>query len=280
MKGFDCMKISAKTRLLAVVGNPIRHSLSPKIHNYLCEKLELDYVYTAFESDSMLNVLSAMRNLNICGLNVTSPFKYDALKLVDVVSDSAKLAGSVNTIVNDNGILTGDSTDGEGLFLSMKKAGINITDKKILILGAGGAAKPICVMLKQKGACEITILNRTVEKARILAEDLNKNLKTEIFSQYHNKKKFDIIINTTSVGMGTNENPLPDASLLDGAEAAVDIIYHPKKTEFLKSCENKGLTILNGIGMLVYQGILAFELFTGTKVPESLYEEVLGYIDE
>lgn len=274
------MNISAKTNVLAVVGNPIRHSLSPKIHNFLSEKLGLDYVYTAFEPETMDGVTQALRTLGIRGINVTAPFKYKALELVDEVCEDAKIGGSVNTIVNKNGVLVGHSTDGEGLFLSMKRAGIEIENKKILVLGAGGAAKPVCVMLKNKGAAAVTVKNRTVSRAEELCSDLNSQMKTDIFSSFKEKSVWDVIINTTSVGMGTDETPLPEYDFFDGAAAAVDLIYYPAKTKFLETAESRGLKTLNGLGMLVFQGVIAYEYFTDTKVPETLYEEVLSLVYE
>ncbi|MBP3361892.1 MAG: shikimate dehydrogenase [Clostridia bacterium] len=274
------MEITGRTQVLAVVGNPVRHSLSPRIHNFLSEKLGLDYVYTAFEPDGMDEVLSAVKALGIRGINVTAPFKYKALELVDVVSDNARLAGSVNTVVNSGGILTGYSTDGEGLYMSMELAGFEIRNKRILVLGAGGAAKPVCVMLKNRGASLVAVKNRTVSRAEKLCSDLNGSMGTDIFKVYETAECFDIIINTTSVGMGSNETPLEDSSLLEGICGAVDLIYYPEKTTFLKDAEKHGARVLNGLGMLVFQGILAYEHFTGVKVPSKLYGEVLKKVNE
>lgn len=274
------MEITGKTQVLAVVGNPVRHSLSPRIHNFLSERLGLDYVYTAFEPEDMKGVMSAVKTLGIRGINVTAPFKYKALELVDVVSDNARLAGSVNTVVNSGGVLTGYSTDGEGLYMSMELAGFEIRNKKILVLGAGGAAKPVCVMLKNRGAAIVAVKNRTVSRAAELCGDLNASMGTDIFKVYDMEEHFDIIINTTSVGMGSAETPLEDLPLLEGVSGAVDLIYYPEKTTFLKDAESKGARILNGLGMLVFQGILAYEHFTGVKVPAELYGEVLKKVNE
>ncbi len=274
------MNISAKTKVLAVVGKPVDHSLSPAIHNFLSEKLCQDYVYTAFEPETMELAVAAVKNLGIRGINVTAPFKFDALKLVDVVSENAILSGSVNTIVNRGGVLTGYSTDGEGLYRSMKRAGIDIKGKKVLLLGAGGASKPVCVMLKNQGVGDVVIKNRTEAKAAKMCEWLNEKMNTSIFRTFTQKETFDIIINTTSVGLGTKETPIDDLSLYDGTEAAVDLIYHPAKTEFLRAAEEKGITILNGLGMLIFQGIIAYEHFTGVNVPDVLCEEVFKFLDE
>ena len=274
------MNISGNTKVLAVIGRPARHSLSPKIHNFLSEKLGMDYVYTAFEPDSMKHAADAIRSLGIKGVNVTAPFKVEAMEAVDVLSENAALSGSVNTIVNEDGVLTGYSTDGEGLYASMDRAGISIENKKILVLGAGGVAKPVCVMLKNKGANEVVIKNRTESKAIEICTDLNKKMNTDIFRTYSKSEKFDVIINTTSVGLGTMETPVEDTNLFESASAAVDLIYHPAKTKFLADAEEKGLKILNGLGMLVFQGVIAYEHFTGVKVPDSLSEEVLKLLNE
>lgn len=274
------MNISGNTKVLAVIGRPAYHSLSPKIHNFLSEKLGMDYVYTAFEPDSMKHAADAIRSLGIKGVNVTAPFKVEAMEAVDVLSENAALSGSVNTIVNEDGILTGYSTDGEGLYASMDRAGISIENKKILVLGGGGVAKPVCVMLKNKGASEVVIKNRTESKAIEICTDLNKKMNTDIFRTYSKSESFDIIINTTSVGLGTMETPVEDTNLFESASAAVDLIYHPSKTKFLADAEEKGLKILNGLGMLVFQGVIAYEHFTGVKVPDSLSEEVLKLLNE
>ncbi len=274
------MNISAKTKVLGVVGKPVRHSLSPAIHNFLSEKLDEDYVYTAFEPETMEQAVAGVKGLGIRGINVTAPFKFDALRLVDIVSENAALSGSVNTIVNNDGVLTGYSTDGEGLYRSMKRAGINVEGKKILLLGAGGAAMPVCVMLKLKGAKAVVVKNRTEAKATELCASLNNKMNTDIFQVFTKKEAFDVIINTTSVGLGTNESPIDDLSFFDGIKAAVDLIYHPAKTKFLKDAEEKGITILNGLGMLVFQAVIAYEHFTGVIVPDSLYEEVFKVLDE
>lgn len=274
------MNITSKTQVLAVVGNPVRHSLSPKLHNYLSHKLELDYVYTAFEPDSFDDVSKAIKTLGIKGINVTAPFKYKAYECVDELDEEARLCGSVNTIVNTGGVLKGYSTDGEGLYMSMKLNNIDVEGRTVLLLGAGGAAKPVCVMLKRRGAKAVIIKNRTESKSVSLCDDLNKSMNTDIFSVYKDQKKWDIIINTTSVGLGTDENPLTDNTFYKCAQVAVDLIYHPAKTSFLSLAEENGLKILNGAGMLVFQGVLAYEYFTGVKVPENIYEEVLELIYE
>jgi len=158
--------------------------------------------------------------------------------------------------------------------------GIDIKGKKVLVLGAGGASKPICVMLRNRGAVLVTVKNRTESKAALMCDDLNSKMNTNIFKVFKEPEKWDIIINTTSVGMGTDETPLDNEELLSGAEAAVDIIYHPRKTKFLETAERSGLKILNGLGMLVFQGVIAYEYFTGVEVSEKLCREVLELIDE
>lgn len=274
------MDITSSTSVLGVVGKPVKHSLSPKIHNYLSKKLGLDYVYVAFEPDDISSVLKAVKDLGIRGINITAPYKYDAYNLVDVKSDSAIASGSVNTVVNNNGVLTGYSTDGEGLHHAMATENICIENKNVILLGAGGAAEPVCVMLHKYGATKVSILNRTTEKAQKLADNLNARLNTDIFSVYKKGDVCEMIINTTSVGMGTDENCLSMPELLENAETAIDIIYHPRETAFLRMSHNAGLKTMNGLGMLVSQAVLAFEYFTGVKVSYELYQEVLNYINE
>ncbi len=274
------MEISAKTQLIGVVGNPVKHSLSPKIHNYLAERLNLDYVYTAFEPSSFQNIPDSLRLLGIRGVNVTAPFKTDAMNACDLLSNEAKLCESVNTIVNENGVLKGYSTDGEGLYRFFKYRNIDVLNKKILVLGAGGVSKAVCVMLKNHGVAGVYVLNRTEQKACALVDSLNDDMNTDIFSVYNNEDDYQIIINATSVGLGTDETPVSKLSMFNCAETAVDLIYYPRKTKFLYDAESMGLKVYNGIGMLVYQAVIAFEYFTGANVPDEICGEVMKLINE
>ena len=274
------MEITGNTGLLAVLGNPIKHSLSPKIHNYLSDRLGRNYVYVAFEIPDVTKAIESVRTLGISGVNVTSPFKEKAAQCVDFTDDEARAVGSVNTIVNKDGKLYGYSTDGEGLYRALMYENINVERKNVLVIGAGGAARATLAMLGRRDAARIVIKNRTEVKAKQLCESFNKFYNCEKYFLYSEPEKFDIVINTTSVGMGSCDCPVDDEKIFDWAEAAVDLIYYPRQTEFLKIADEKGIKTVNGLGMLAFQGVLAYELFTGEEVPHKLWRKVLELIDE
>lgn len=271
------MKITGKTKQLAVIGWPIEHSLSPRLHNLIAQKLGHDCVYTALpvKPEDIEAAVAGIRALGIRGINATAPHKYDALRLVDVVDPEAEKYGSVNTIVNRGGVLYGYSTDGEGLYRSMHRAGIEPRGKNVLVLGAGGAARPVCVMLASRGAENITVINRTQSRAeelsRFVAEKCGFEVKTQRRDSHYN-----IVINCTSLGMEHNSDACPteDFSMLDSTSAAVDLIYAPPETVFLKRARERGAKTLNGLGMLIYQGIAAYEQFMDTEVPDNIYDEL------
>ncbi len=270
--------IDAKTKLLAIIGNPVEHSFSPKMHNYISKKIGNNYVYTAFkvEEDNLKEALNGIRAMGICGVNVTAPHKKNVMKYLDEISDNARMLDSVNTIVNRDGKLIGYNTDSDGFYTSLISAGISVCNKNILIIGAGGVATPTVIRLIKESPSSITIVNRTQEKADIIADLVYRKtgykIKTSIDSF-----NFDIVINTTSAGMSPQENALPTDSIDDiknldfisSETAVVDMIYNPDKTLFLQESEKRGAKILNGLGMLIYQGIFAYELFTGVKLDSS-----------
>lgn len=277
------MNITAKTKKLGVIGDPIDHSFSPMLHNYISEKINNDYIYSAYHvlPENLEDAISGMRALNIRGINVTSPHKKEVMKYLDYISPDALQAGSVNTIINDNGVLKGYSTDGDGLYLSMLKAGITVKDANILIIGCGGVVKPVVLRLLKDKPKSITLVNRTKEKAIAFSEEIYKltdfNINTSIIN-----KDFDIVINTTTAGMGDLEDVYPWDSIeeikgidiISPSTSVVDLIYNPPCTKFLRFAKEKGAKTLNGLDMLIYQGVVAYELFTGTKISDGLIDMV------
>lgn len=273
--------IDAKTKLLAIIGNPVEHSFSPKMHNYISQKTGNNYVYTAFkvEENNLKEALDGIRAMGICGFNVTAPHKKNVMKYLDDISDSAKLLDSVNTVVNYNGKLIGYNTDSDGFYTSLVKADISVQGKHILVIGAGGVACPTIIRLIKERPESITVVNRTQKKADALADSIFKKtgykVKTTISTF-----DFDIVINTTSAGMAPQENILPTDSIdciknldfINPHTAVIDMIYNPDKTLFLQECEKRGAKTLNGLGMLIYQGIFAYELFSGNKLDDSFAE--------
>ncbi|MDO4617889.1 MAG: shikimate dehydrogenase [Clostridia bacterium] len=269
--------ITAKTKVFGIIGNPVEHSKSPVMHSEFANLTDEDLVYMAFpvKEGDLKAAVDGLRALGICGINVTAPYKNDVIEFLDEVSEDAKKANSVNTVVNENGKLKGYTTDAEGLYRSIAKEGFDVKDKDILIFGAGGVVKPILIEFIKRGAKSIAVLNRTKSKAEALKEEFE--IDTEII-----KAHYDIVINTTSAGMHPQENVMPyeDISFVDKDTLCVDLIYNPEETLFLKAAKEMGARILNGRGMLICQGIIAYELFTGKKLPENAYEEALKVITE
>ncbi|MCH5210562.1 MAG: shikimate dehydrogenase [Oscillospiraceae bacterium] len=275
--------INGHTKQLGIIGYPVEHTFSPAMHNFISDTIHNNYVYSAWcvHPDNLKNAIDGMRALGISGINVTAPHKVEVMKYLDVVTDVAKELGSVNTVVNRDGKLYGYNTDADGFCMALKKAGIEIKDSRILILGAGGVVRPTLIRLIDNGAAEITVVNRTKSKAVSLSEDIlkckNFKVNTEISSF-----DFDIVINTTSAGMEPQENALPienieeidDLSFIGKHTAAVDMIYNPDETLFLKRAREQGAKTVNGLGMLIYQGIIAYELFTGVTLPEDMGERI------
>ena len=275
--------INGHTKQLGIIGYPVEHTFSPSMHNFISETIHNNYVYGAWcvKPEDLGKAIDGIRALGISGINVTAPHKVEVMKYLDCVTDVAKELGSVNTVVNRDGKLYGYNTDADGFCMALDKAGIQIQGSKILIIGAGGVVRPTIIRLIDNGAAEITVVNRTKSKALSLAEDILKTkgfkIKTEI-----DKLKFDIVINTTSAGMEPQENMLPidsieeidDLSFIDENTAAVDMIYNPDETLFLKKARENGAKILNGLGMLIYQGIIAYELFTDTQLPSDMGERI------
>ena len=279
-KMFD---INRHTKQLGIIGYPVEHSFSPVMHNFISETIHNNYVYSAWcvKPENLGKAINGIRALGISGINVTAPHKVEVMKYLDCISDVAKELGSVNTVVNRDGKLYGYNTDADGFCMALDKAGIQIKGSKILIIGAGGVVRPTLIRLIDNGAAEITVVNRTKSKAMAMAEDILNTkgfkVRTEI-----DKLKFDIVINTTSAGMEPQENVLPidsieeinDLSFIDENTAVVDMIYNPDETLFLKKARENGAKTLNGLGMLIYQGIIAYELFTDTKLPSDMGERI------
>ncbi len=275
------MKITGKTQQLAVIGYPADHSFSPAMHNFISEYMNMDYTYSAFtvSPENLGDAIRGMRAMGFRGMNVTAPHKIEVMQYLDEISPEAKLLGSVNTIVNRNGRLTGYNTDSEGFYMSLKNAGVRIQNTDILVMGCGGVVIPALAGIIKYNPKSITLVNRTKSKAEKLANDILKitgyTVKTELEAE-----EYDIIINTTSAGMGTQKDILPWESinelsgidLISEKSVAVDMIYNPRCTKFLKLAESKGAQSINGLDMLIHQGILAYELFTDTKLPDNMAE--------
>lgn len=283
-------RLSAKTILIGLMAYPIRHSLSPTMHNEAFAKLGLDYAYLAFEvgEDELEDAVKSIRALDMKGSNVSMPNKQNIIKYLDRLSPAAELMGAVNTVVNEGGILTGHNTDGIGCMKALKENGVDIKDKKITICGAGGAATAIAIQAALDGLREISVFNRNdefFEKAISLTDKINKSTdcKAKLFKLEDNNdlkdeiSSSDIFINATGVGMKPLEGKclISDKSMLREDLIVFDVVYMPKETELLKIAKESGCKAINGLGMMLYQGAAAFEMWTGEEMPVEYIKEIM-----
>lgn len=273
------IEINGHTFQLGIIGDPIEHTFSPNMHNFISKTVHNNYVYSAWHvlPENLENAINGVRALGIKGINVTAPHKVHVMQYLDEVTDAARELGSVNTVVNRDGRLIGYNTDADGFCMSLEAEGIKIEGSNILIIGAGGVTRPTIIRLIDRGAKEITVLNRTKAKAPALRDDILKTKGFEIKTVADNLK-FDIVINTTSAGMEPQEDALPTDSIeeidsldfIDKDTAVADMIYNPDTTRFLAEAKKRGAKTVNGLGMLIYQGIIAYELFTGVTLPADM----------
>jgi len=268
--------ISGKTRVCGVIGDPIEHSLSPIMHNAAFEALGLDYVFLTFKVKPacVADAVDGMRALNIRGLNVTMPHKKNVMANLDRIDLSAQIINSVNTILNKENLLFGFNTDGVGAVRALKENGVELKGRKVLLLGAGGAARAIAYAIA-KEADELAVLNRTVKQAHTLARLVEKSANKKIASGslapndvQKNLRDSDILINATSVGMKPHheESPVP-SKLLRSNLSVMDIVYNPLETKLAKDAKAAGAKIISGAEMLIYQGAASFEIWTCKPAP-------------
>ncbi|MCR1872713.1 quinate/shikimate dehydrogenase [Mammaliicoccus lentus] len=279
-------KIDGRTKLVGLLATPIGHTLSPRLHNLGYSIKGLNYAYLAFEvgNDNLEEAVNGMRAIDAAGFNVSMPNKMEIIQYLDELDDSAKYSGAVNTVVNDNGKLIGHNTDGQGYVENLLNHGVEIEGKKITLVGSGGAATPIAIQLAQSGVSEISIFARNdqyfkqaEENARKINEDMKEfNVKANIFP-LEDKEQFRkeiadsvVLANGTSLGM----KPLDDLSIVDETLdvlrkdlVVTDVVYNPQKSKLLQQAEDAGCTAINGLGMMSWQGAIAFKLFTGVDMP-------------
>jgi shikimate dehydrogenase len=277
--------ISEKTKLCGVIGDPIEHTMSPPMHNAAFIHMGLDYVYVSFhvKEAELGKAIDDMRALNIRGLNITLPHKVAIIPLLDKLDPLAEKIGAVNTVTNDYGMLEGSNTDASGFLQALLERGVEPKEKKVVVLGAGGASRAISFILAERGA-HLVIVNRHLERAEKLGSKLsttfNKEVKTLELTASNLAQvldEADILVNTTSVGMSpnTNETPVP-SDLLKAGLTVVDIVYNPIKTRLLRESEKAGAKTISGVDMFVWQGALAFERWLNVKAPlEVMRAEVI-----
>lgn len=280
--------ITGHTGLLCLLGSPVEHSISPAMHNEACDALGLDYTYLAFDvkEEDMPEAVEALKLLNCRGWNVTMPGKNIMCKLADKLSPASEISGSANTVINDNGVLTADTTDGVGFMNAVKECGADLTGKTMTLLGAGGAATAILVQAALDGLKEINVFNvrdgfftRAEEIARKLNERTGCKVVIRDFNDMNALKeaiaKSDILVNGTSVGMAPNVDAclIPDASYFHPGLFVFDVIYNPDETKLLKEARKAGCKTSNGLYMLLHQGAASFKKWTGQEMPVELIRE-------
>jgi shikimate dehydrogenase len=261
------MKISGKTKVIGLLGYPVEHSLSPSMHNAAFAHLELDYCYVTFsvKPDLLEHAVKGIRALSLRGVNVTIPHKQKVMSFLDRIDDEASFIGAVNTVMNEDGVLTGFNTDGRGFMESLAEAGISVEGKTVLVVGAGGACRAISYHLSRHAA-SLLIFDIDGMKVSALVDDLSA-IRSNV-SRVRNLTSLhgaDIVINATPLGMKDSDpNPL-DLSLIAREMTVCDLIY--KETPLLKAAAARGCKTQDGLGMLLHQGVLAFEIWTGIKPP-------------
>ena len=279
------MKIDGYTRLAAVVANPIKHSISPFIHNSAFEVTNTNGVYLAWEVDAteLAETVANIRRYQMYGINLSMPYKEQVIPYLDQLSEEACLIGAVNTVVNREGTLIGYNTDGKGFFKSLPS--FKISGKRMVLLGAGGAAKAILAQAILDGVSQISVIVRSssIEKTRPYLEKIQNatGFRVDLFALedvqdlQDSITKADLLVNATSVGMDGSSQPIPTSIILPEKLMVADVIYQPFETPFLKWARNQGNQSINGLGMLLYQAAEAFELWTGKEMPTDQIWELL-----
>lgn len=283
------MEITGKTKLICLLGSPVEHSLSPQMHNLGFQTLELPYSYMAFDIgvSELPGVLGSFREMGVRGCNLTMPLKNAVVSLCDRLSPAAELSGSVNTLVfEEDGSLSGYTTDGAGFLRALELAGMPYRDEKLVLFGTGGAGKSVLVQAALDGAGEIAVFVRENSSSIPETEELIRKLGEKTGCKIHlhhygdaalreELKEASLLVNASNVGMMPHEEDclLPDASFFHENLNVADVIYKPRQTKLLQLAEERGLKTMNGLYMLLYQGAEAFRLWTGKELPVELVKE-------
>lgn len=271
--------IDGHTRTCGLIGNPVEHTLSPVIHNTLAELTDIGLCYVPFrvEEGQLEAAVKGAYALNLLGTNVTVPYKSDVIPFLKEIDPLAARIGAVNTLVRTEGGYKGYNTDMPGLYRAMCADGVKLSGEKVLILGAGGVARAVAVLLLEKGAEKIILLNRTLEKAERIAQEVNalagRNFASAMANEDYGKLPAEeryLVIQATSVGLHPHDEDvvIEDRSFYEKVHTGYDLIFNPARTRFMRLVEEQGGRAFNGAKMLLYQGIIAYELWTGTEVSE------------
>ncbi|MFO7820404.1 MAG: shikimate dehydrogenase, partial [Halanaerobacter sp.] len=266
-------------------GYPVEHSLSPAMHNDAFQELGLNHVYLPFsvDPDNLEEAVAGVRGLNIAGVNVTIPHKQEVIPFLDDLSEEAELIGAVNTIVNQKGTLTGHNTDGRGFIRSLKEeTDFAATEGKALLIGAGGAARAIAFQLALAGIEELVISDLDSAKAENLSDEIDKNLDLEVRAVEQEEvddliAELDLLVDATPVGMHphVDVDPVVSAEVMHDELIVYDVVYNPRETVLLQAAQEAGAQAVSGLGMLLYQGVIAFEIWTGEEAPVEVMRSAL-----
>ncbi len=287
------IEINGKTRTCGIIGNPVEHTMSPVIHNTLSQIMGINMAYVPFHvKDGQLEAaVKGAYGLNILGINVTVPYKSDVVAQLAEIDPLAEKIGAVNTLVRTEGGYKGYNTDMTGLLRAMKSDGINIEGEEVIILGAGGVGRAVAFLCAANGADKVYLLNRSVEKADSVAAEVNKALATEhvepmALSDYQKllrgAENRYVVIQCTSVGLSPNVNDvvIADGDFYHYIRFGYDLIYSPRETQFMKYVTDNGGMAFNGLKMLLYQALDAFELWNGCKVSDENAQQIYQKLQE
>jgi len=279
------IEVNGSTKLAGIIGDPVSHSVSPQMHNAAYEKLGLNYCYVPLPTKpkDLEDVLNGIRMLGFAGVNVTVPYKEAVIPHLDEVTKLARLVGAANVILNQQGHLVGYNTDGPGFIDSLREdAGFEVAGKNVVLLGAGGGAKAVAMMLAHDKIKTLVISDVVYEKAENMCEYINSHFDIAPYACPVNSnelkvciEKCDLLVNSTPVGMhpNVNESPINDDYAIKPGAIVYDLVYNPLETKLLKWAKAKGAKPISGLGMLIRQGVLAFSLFTEEEAPMQVMKD-------
>ena len=276
-------RVTGTTKITGLLGNPVKHSISPIIHNHAFSSLNLDYTYIPLgcEKEKLGGLIDSLKALDFAGANVTIPYKSEVIQYCDEISELSKITGTVNTLVYKDGKLFGTTTDGDGFLKAITSDGIEIENSSVVILGNGGTARTLAMVLAYKKLpAHITIVGRNSTKVEVLAQEIIEktgfDIRYSTFTSENTREIFqqaDIVINCTPVGMTPNEGVSPLArELFQKNSYYFDAIYNPTQTKFLQNAEEVGAKFQNGLKMLLFQGLESFKYWTEKEVPETIFD--------
>ena len=278
------MPVNGKTRLCGLIGHPVEHTMSPVLQNYLAERTGHNLIYVPFhvQEGDLEDAVRGAHALNAIGLNVTVPYKTEVCSLLEEIDPLAERIGAVNTLVRTERGFKGYNTDMPGLYRALRYDGVRIEGEHVMVLGAGGVARAVCLLLQQKEAADLVLLNRSTDKAQKIAEEVNriagrefaKVLPLDGYRELPEDARY-LCIQATSVGMhpNTQEAVIEDPQFYRHLSAAYDLIFNPLETRFMQLAAAQGIPAFNGYRMLLFQGVIAFELWTGCRIPDDLAQE-------